>query len=309
MKRKVRQFFLIGLVIFVSTAVLSWPSVLRYLIQTGLQEARRGGKHLSWSGLSTGMKSASFDSLTLWFPSPKIQGSLRIPVSIELKDTTVALNGTHLLTFRPSLTYGVSLYGGSVQGEALLVSDGGEITATLENVEVGQHPQMAALGVRGGSLNGSINQVAITPKGPTSGTFSLSMRQLTPPTIGAAKTLLRIDSLGPFDLDTSGSITPEAIEISNIKVNSKFGSASGRLTARKHLSDTPSLSGDIRVSMTEQGITTLGPWLPLIPGAGLNSETSEFFIKIATIPCARARPDTLFLDLGGQCAKLSFSPG
>jgi hypothetical protein len=309
MNRRVRQLIIVAVVVVISTTILSWPAVLRYLIQSGLQQARRSGQHLSWSGLSTGMKSLSLDSLTVWVPSPKIQGSLRIPLSIDLQEVTASLKAADLFMLRPTVIYQTSLYGGSIKGDAHLAGATTEVSATLENIEVGKHPQIGALGIRGGTINAVIDRLAVTPSGPVGGTFSLSIRHLSPPAGGAAKTLLKIDDLGPLDLDTAGTVTQQSVELSNVKLVSNFGEVSGQIIVRNHLSKSPLLSGDLRVSLSEQGSSTLGPWLPLIPGAGLDSTARGFLVRIATLPCAKARADAVLVNFGDQCAKLSFSRG
>jgi hypothetical protein len=309
MKRRVRQLIVVGVVVIVSTAILSWPAVLRYLIQSGLQQARRSGQHLSWSGLSTGIKSLSFDSLTVWVPSPPIQGSLRIPISIDLQEVAASLKAADLFMLRPTVLYQTSLYGGSIKGDAHIGGATTVVSAKIENIEIGKHPQIGALGIRGGTINAVIEQLALTPSGPTGGTFSLTVRHLSPPAAGAAKTLLKIDDLGPVDIDTAGTITPQSVELPRVKLVSNFGEVSGQITMRNHLSESPLLSGDLRVSLTEQGSSALGPWLPLIPGAGLDSTTRGFSVRIATLPCAKARADAVFINFGERCAKLSFSRG
>lgn len=309
MKGRVRQILIVGIVVIMATALVSWPSVLRYGIQSGLQQARRGGQQVSWSGLSTGMNSASFENLTVWVPGPKVKGTFSIPVSVELQDLAVTLNVWSLVAFRPSLTYTTSLYGGSLKGSALHTDAGEEVSASIEGVEVGKHPQLASLGVRGGAITALFEQVVITPQGPSQGTFSLALRQLAPPLPSTAKTLLKVDDLGTFDLNATGKISPQSIHVTDIKLASVFGKASGSLTALNHLSGSPNLSATFQVSLSEKGTSTLGPWLPLIPGAGLDSTTTNFSVRANSIPCGNLRGDATTIRIGAGCVKLSCNRG
>ncbi len=309
MKHRLKQLIGITLVIFLGTFLLSWPAVLRLIIQSELQQARKNGHHISWSGLSTGMKSASVESLTVWVPGPKIKGGLSIPVSVDLQGVAVALHAAPLLMLQPSVAFETLLYGGSIKGDADLTRSNSKLSARVDNVEVGKHPQIAALGVRGGTLTGRIDQMVFDPAGPSQGTFSLSVRQLSVPALGTAKTLLRIDDLGAFDLDTAGTVTPKAIEISSLRLVSEFGEASGQVTAQNHLTGSPNISGELHVSLSQHGSQVLGPWLPLIPGAGLQSDVRTFYVRMAPLPCSQARAGGAFISLGGGCAKLSFTRG
>lgn len=309
MKRRLKQLIGIGIVVVVSTLLVSWPAVLRLIIQSGLQQARKEGHHISWSGLATGIKSASLESLTVWVPGPKIRGVISIPISVELEGVAVTFNAAPLLRLRPSVAYQTSLYGGSIKGDAHMSGPNSEFSAQIENVELGRHPQIAALGVRGGTISGLISHMVFNPAGPTDGTFSISIQDLSLPAFGATKTLLRVDDLGAFDLDTAGEVTLQGIEVSTLKVRSKFGEASGQLTAQNHLTDSPKVSGNLRVSLSEQGSQVFGAWLPLIPGAGLDAATKAFSVSFMPLPCAQARADGAFITLGGGCAKLSFTRG
>lgn len=309
MKRRFRQLIIIALVVIICVGVLSWPSVARYLIQSALQEARRGGHQLSWSGLSTGMKSVSFDTITVWVPSPRIKGRLSIPVSLELQELAVALDLRSLVALSPTITYETSLYGGSLKGTASGMREGQVITAHVEGVEVGKHPQLASLGVRGGAIKASFDRLSISPRGATGGSFSIDVRQLSLPLMDSAKTLLRVTDLGAFDLKAEGQASPQSVQFSNITVASRFGNATGNLTALNHISGAPNLSGTFKVSLSEQGATTLGPWLPLIPGAGFDASTTAFSVRVNSVPCGNIRGDSAVINIGTGCAKLSFSRG
>ena len=307
MKRRYKQLLIIALVILLTTAVVSWPAVVRYLIQSSLQQARKGGHQLSWSGLATGMNSASFKNLTLWIPGPKVKGKFHIPVSLDLQDLAVALNVGSFLVLRPSVIYETSLYGGVLKGTALHAKDGEEITARIDGVEIGKHPQIASLGVRGGTITASLEQLFVTPKGPSGGSFSIAIGQLFPPLEGTAKTLLRVTELGPFDLNATGRISPQSIQLPDINLSSQFGKANGSLTVLNHLSGSPNLSGNLRITLSEQGLATVGPWLPLIPGAGLNSSSRQFSVRVNSIPCGNVRGDTSVINIGTGCVKLSYT--
>ena len=307
MKRRLKQGLALTLVIIFLTTLLTWPTALRFMIQSGLQEARKRGHSISWSGLSTGMRSASLDSLSVWIPGPRVKGSFSVPVSVELQELALAVNGFSPLSMRPSFSYSTSLYGGTLSGDAQPGSQSTRLSCQLNNIEIGKHPQLGSLGVRGGVISGSIEEMVVQPRGPESGKFSLKLRGLSPPPIAAAQTLLRTTDLGSIDVDADGSVEPTVFEVESLRLSSRFGSAAGKITAREHLSRAPSISAHFDVSLSPEGSASIGPWLPFIPGSVLDASTSEFSVNAASSPCGNSSGNTLLLNVGGGCLKVTFT--
>ncbi len=307
MKRRAGQILILSVVAVVATIVASWPSLLSFLVQEGLQAARRAGTNLSWNGLTTGISSVGFDSLSVWIPGPRVKGTFTIPVSIELQRPSVTLNPSSLLSLSPSVTYTTQLYGGTLFGDAQRINGLVQVTGNVENVEIGKHPQLSSLGVRGGVSNGAFNGIEITQRGVEGGEFFMRVRGLEPPTIQAAKTILRTDNFGTLDIDAEGAISPSKVDLANIRVSSIFGSVVGRLTVSEHLSPSPSYNGSWEVSLSETGGAAVGPWLQLLPNAGLDTTTTSFLITASSVSCATARSSGTILRLGGGCVKLIFT--
>ena len=307
MKRRVTQALLLATLVLVTTGILCWPTVLKYIIQSNLQNARKEGNSLSWSGLSAGMASATLESFTVWIPGPRVKGTFNLPISLELQNVAVALRPTSLLSLSPAATYSTALYGGTLQGKVQSCGDVVHLDARVENVEIGSHPQLASLGVRGGTVTGTFQEFEVTPLGPRSGAFSFTLRALRPPTLDVAKSLLRVEEFGAIDLTSSGTISPEAVDVRDIKLSSIFGEASGKLTATNHLSPTPKFSGRFNVSLSEKGVTTFGAWLPFIPGAGLDASSTKFSVTVTSTPCSNLSGNSTILNLGTGCVKLVFA--
>lgn len=118
MKRRTRNTLLIIVLAFAAAAVVSWPSVVRFIAQRGLEQARQNGANISWNGLTTGPSSVGLESLTIWIPGPKVKGTLAIPISLELQSLSVDLKLGSLLALSPAVTYGTGLYGGTISGDA-----------------------------------------------------------------------------------------------------------------------------------------------------------------------------------------------
>lgn len=307
MKRRTGKIIGLAALVVAATFILSWPSLIKFAVQSSLQAVRRDGTTLSWSGLSTGFSSVALETVTVWMRGPRVKGSLSIPLSLELQQLSVTLNVPSLLALSPRVTYSTSLYGGSIAGEAHNGAGGTATSGIFENIELGKHPQLMGLGIRGGRTNGAFKELLISPRGIEGGTFSFRLRELEVPNFDAATSLLRTQTLGTVDADAEGVISPTTLVIKDIRLASLFGSVVGEITVSDHLSPSPSLKGSLEVSLSENGITTLGPWLPLIPNGGLDSSTSAFSVALTTTPCTAPRTSATVLRLQYGCVKLTFT--
>jgi hypothetical protein len=306
MRFTTRNTVVIIIVALAATAVVSWPSVVRFIAQRGLEQARENGANISWNGLTTGPSSVGLESLTIWIPGPKVKGTFSIPVSLELQSLSIDLKLGSLLALSPTVTYGTDLYGGTVSGDAKREGGATHLNANIERVEIGKHPQLSSIGVKGGATSGTLQEMSIIPEGVNGGTFSLRVRELELPAVEAVRTLLKTDTLGTVDLDAEGTVSPSSIDITSIRLSSLFGSVVGSLSASGHLSRSPSLKGSFEVSLSESGISTLGPWLPLIPGAELLPSTSAFLVTVASTPCSSSRTTPTVVRTPSGCVKLGF---
>jgi hypothetical protein len=262
---------------------------------------------MTWNGLSAGFSSVGLDSLTLWIPGPRVKGSFALPVSLEMHQLSLALQPGSLLTLSPRVAFSTNLYGGALGGEGETRGGGAAFTATLRDIELGKHPQLSTVGVRGGVVNGTVQDLHLIPSGVDGGTFSLQLRQLEPPSIEALTTLLRTRELGTIDVDAEGEVSPSAAQFDTLRLSSLFGSVVGELTVTNHLTPQPSIKGAFEISLSEKGVSTLGPWLPLIPNAGLDATASAFAVSVTSVPCSAQHGGSSVMRLQFGCVKLGFS--
>ena len=162
------------------------------------------------------------------------------------------------------------------------------------------------MGVKGGATSGSFQGVRITPRGVEGGTFSFRVRELGLPTVDAVRTLLRTENIGTVDLDAEGSVTQFMVDITSVRLSSLLGSVVGSLSVTDHLSRTPAVKGTFQVSLSESGIASLGPWLPLISSAGLDASTAAFDVSLLSAPCASPQASGILVRLPSGCLKLRF---
>lgn len=307
MRRTVRKVIILTLIALGVTLGACWPSFLRYAALRGLQQARSDGTNMTWNGLSAGFSSVGLDSFTIWIPGPRVKGSFALPVSLEMQQLSLALRPGSLLTLSPKVAFSTNLYGGTLEGEGETQGRGAEVTATIRDIEIGKHPQLSAVGVRGGVVNGAVQGLHLIPNGVDGGTFSLQLRQLEPPSIEALTTLLRTRDLGTVDFDAEGEISALAARFATLRLSSLFGSVLGELTITNHLTPQPSIKGSFEISLSEKGVSTIGPWLPLIPNAGLDATASAFAVSVTSVPCSAQHTGAAVMRLQFGCVKLGFS--
>ncbi len=302
-----RKVIILTLIAFVVTLGACWPSLLRFAALRGLQHARSDGTNMTWNGLSAGFSSVGLDSLTVWIPGPRVKGSFAIPVSVELQQLSLGVRPASLLKLSPKVAFSTNLYGGVIVGEGETKGMGAAVSATVTDIELGRHPQLSTLGLRGGVVNGSVENLHLIPSGVDGGTFSLQLRQLAPPSIDTLTTLLRTRELGTIDVDTEGEVSPSAARFSTVRLSSLFGSVLGDLTVANHLTPQPSIKGSFEISLSDKGVSTLGPWLPLIPNAGLDATASAFAVSVTSVPCSTAHAGSSVVRFQFGCVKLGFS--
>jgi hypothetical protein len=380
MKLKIRHIAALTILAVGATAVLSWPSLLKYIVQSTLTEIRGSGVALSWNGVSTSMTSVKLEHATGWLPVPAAQrhgNTLKIPISFDLQRLSVEVQGTSLLTLAPRFPFTAALYGGTVTGETQPLGSEPIITVAIDNVELGQHPQLAALGVQGGVISGSTKGLRLKKQQPPEGSFTLAVANLTPP--AAVLPSEHSHPIAPVDLSTSGSIkdrtlvldslklssplgaiessgkisglqTPSAkfnatthislaettipalvpqikyilgderfpdidlswrgtleggaLSLETLKVATIFGNGDGRAKVARVESPQPAIDGNIRINLSEKGVSMIGKWLPLLTGGAVEASATTFRINFLSAPCEQSGAQRLFDQV---CLKASFA--
>ncbi|MEN9847246.1 MAG: hypothetical protein RIS36_2393 [Pseudomonadota bacterium] len=307
MKRSTREALPFIIVALMAAAFFFWPSIVRFIAHKGLEQARQSGANISWNGITSGPLSVGLESLTVWMRGPRVKGAFAIPISLELQNLSVDLKLRSLLALSPTVTYRTELYGGTIRGDAKRVSGATRLNANLLDVEIGSHPQLLSLGIKGGATSGTLQEMTIISEGVNGGTFSLKVRKLELPAVEAIRPLLKTDTLGTVDLDAEGTASPSAVTVKSIRLSSLLGSIVGSFTASEHLSHSPTLKGSFEVSLSERGIESLGPWLPLIPGAQLPPSTAAFTLTVASTPCSSSSAVSTVIRTSSGCVKLVFN--
>jgi hypothetical protein len=299
----------ISLLTFVAVAValgISWPSILKYLAQEGLRDFSRTGSRISWSGLSTSMLSVKLDSLSFWVPGPLIRGNVRALVSVDTQSATVSLIPSSIATLKPTFSYALKLYGGSVSGTAAPLGQAPSITSLISEVQLGLHPQLAATGLRGGHISGEIKDLLVEGGVPRSATFDLSVGQLTAPATPIGGLPISGAVLGEINLSATGTLNPESLHLKRLSTSTDFGSVDGTLTVVAPFTDAPTIQGELKVSLAEKGISAVGAWLPSLTDGAISSSDRAFMVRIATVSCSASAPIGQQIPMKRGCLGLTY---
>lgn len=267
MTRRFRHIALLTMLVVVCTAVLSWPSLLKYIVQSSLTNLRAQGHALSWSGVSTSMTSINLEQASGWLSVPAAQRNgktIKVPVTLDLQQLSVGLRGTSLLSLSPSFPFTVALYGGRIAGEAQLLTKEPVVAIEIDNVELGRHPQLAALGIQGGVITASTKGLRIKQQGAPEGSFTITLSNLTPPAALTPKE--QTVSPGPLSVHATGGFESDKLAVELLDISSPLGSIESTGTV-SGLSGSPcKFSASSRIAIAETTISSLAPQMKYVLG-------------------------------------------
>lgn len=205
--------------------------------------------------------------------------------SVVLDNVTLDLDTAALLSWKPKVRFRSEAYEGKLAGVAFLNNGGTppRIDVSGHSLELGKHPQIAALGISG-ELNVTDSWIDLGAKNQPQAEAHLTIKNgkkpmptqldLTP--FGAPFTIT-VPPIQWFNLGLDGNATGDKIENLEFSLASSLGSINGTgtlyLSPRKLIER---VSLNVKVALTEPGKSEFGPMLALASGGAINSKSSEF---------------------------------
>ncbi len=315
MNRRIKKALILSLLGVVTIFCATWPSALTFIIQQRLRSVRAQGYPITWSGLKAGWYSVAFDGVSATLPGPAVStGSalipqISIPIPLEARSTSIRIVPSSLLLFSPTLRFESTLYGGKIAGEAGNLRSGPTLRATLDSLRVDEHPLLLAAGLRGGVLSAHTDALILPPGNKLpQGSVSIEVKQISSPDIPELRTLLKGDSLGPIDLRGKITSSEDSARFEGIEIKSPLASITGNATISGITSRAPDAKGSFRVTLTDRGFPTVGPWLPLISGGAVQSDMRAFSAQLSSRSCAGIPPGHPRVPLGARCLTLTYTP-
>jgi type II secretion system protein N len=188
-----------------------------------------------------------------------------------------------LATLLGTLNTAVKLYKGTLVIDSqvpLLDVSAGRHTISAHQVTLGEHPQIAALGIQGGRLSGTVQ---IAPE-KTYGDLSLAQliipRAITiPPKISGLALPLTLPPITVRSLKGDFAIKGGDITISNLNLIATLLTCTGQGEVHKG-QPLNTVSGEVTCTLTEEGETVLGPYIMLASSGALPQGTRSFTVHV-----------------------------
>ena len=226
-------------------------------------------------------------------------------LSLTVDSIDISSNLLDVALLQPSASIAATLYKGSLNGLVQGTLRGYPLrgSASLSNLRLEQHQQLAGFGIQSGSLSGSLEQFVWNQQNqPATGTFQLRVKDLAKP----QPSKLSLEPFGmPFNLDIpavtgvqaflKGEAKADSVVVEDFNFSSSLGSGEGdgliKLNARGSAID---ITGKLDLHLSDAGVKLLGPYLPLVSQGSLSSTVNHFRLRISGPP---ARPQITWRGL------------
>lgn len=308
--RRVLIITVIAIVGFVALAPSVVQLVARHYINSAQVRLEEKGIKLSVSGLEGHLLGVTASSVEVWFPVRVGPRGFALPVGLSLSNVKASLG----LAFAPRVRVLGDAYGGrfDVTIRNLQASEGPILLGQLEEIDLGAHPQLNALGLSRAvtSLTLEDTRVPFDERTATQGElrviegrFSLSPKliELAGGDLEQIASLVKVREISNATLRAEGSMKDGVVSLRPLSLTSSLGEISGQ--ARGTVGNgrqAPSLSATLRITLSDE-TRHLQDWLPLLSQNTLSAETERFTANISSTPCESATVPTL--RVGGMCLR------
>lgn len=284
-----------------------WPTILRVVAQEALRSAQRSGARISWEGLTVNGFTISFESFGAWFPGPRLNQGMRPPIKIDLESSQFHVRPWSLILLDPVIDFTVNAYEGSIAGTASRVRTSPQLSAKIQGVNLAKHDQFRALGIASALVSGTLSDFERTPDNAAQGTFDIVVSQIEAPKIPQSLSLMKLSPLSRGEIHLQGTLDPDKVELTQVKIDSSYGSVDGVAKALNLLRrGSESADGEFRVGIGDEIHAQVAPLIPALSNNVLQSSTRQFKARMKGFPCSRGPRALGDLELGNLC--LRFSP-
>lgn len=224
----------------------------------------------------------------LSFTSSKIQILIpRAASQIDLDNFVVNSSWLSLLSLNPTVNLSSKLFQGDLTTEAKysILSSKGLANLALTSAKLESTPQLGFLGVLG-DLAVQVKQIRFNSKGIIDGSIELKINNGKK--IHSGK--LNLSPVGlPFSLDLPAfsdlnleciiELLPEELKSKQCKLMSSLIKASLELRfERKNQRELAYGEWELLIELSKQGLSSLGPYLPILSNSKIPSDTSRFAV-------------------------------
>ncbi len=304
MFRRLGFFALALLICFLALITLAWPKVVEHAALAALKASRSASFTPVWSGVRGTWDGVHIDSINALIAVPaRASGPIRsLPLRLSIENVWIRPSIVSALLNREALRFSGEIFGGSVSGSlfALLSSPGGTIAWSDINIAtLALFPEIRALGLRSGLLEGSIRVGNFGTGGIPSATYSLVVKRFSAPN-SSYSSLLKLGPEDVFDLSASGAATADTLTVDTLTVSSNLGRLQARGKARvRGQHELESFEAVTSLELSQQGSEKMGAWLPLLTNGQVASSATSLTIRTKSVPCGN-RAGIYNMQFGGQ---------
>ncbi len=265
-----------------------------YIKQHAIRAARDQNILISWG--KSGMTPLNFTAYDFQASLP------RLLLQLSASRLSLSQRPSSWLRLSPEIIIQADLYGGRAESRLQL---GGPLGAmprsiTAAGVQPGKHPYVASfLGITSGSIELSAPEIRGQSVEDLTFIGDIALHNISKPqatTLTPALSGLPLALTIPAITSLSGSahvdLSAEKLSISGLNLTSSLGDVLGRAvyqrTANGHLS---TLNAEFKIDLSEEGLKSAGPFLPLVSQNQLNDRSRSFTIALHGEP---KRPQVRF---------------
>lgn len=267
---------LFGLVIGIGAASVNRKEYLGFIEESLKNEAAARGVRLATRNLDIFPFGLRASELDMYF--------VRYLLALTIGEATVRIDNP-----APTVAFSGEAYGGTIAGTLTRPWFSREISGagTVATVNLAKHPQLSALGVSGGSLDLTIQELAFDTDsrhlqrarfdGKIAGLTRVTPLVIRPGQFGSPFAVT-IPPIPPTDIEATGSIEGGRIAVSRALVTTTLGELSA--TGEIPFAASSEVAIDALLSLSVEGAATVGPYLPLVSAGAVDPSATKIRLVI-----------------------------
>ena len=218
-------------------------------------------------GLVISYEDRDFNLVSLTLKNLRVDGLVkRTPISVRVDELLLSPRWTRVLSGELGAELQARMYRGQVFLTAWTPWDVTtlNLSGKIDRLELSDYPLIRATGISRGQLSLDVPAFRLSSTG-NAGSFTAELIRLGKDTPTEIKNLLpspiSIPAFERINLAIRGGLTPDALILRPVDLNSDFGTLMGNFALGLGLSRK--LEGQAQASLTPVGQQLLGPWLPV----------------------------------------------
>jgi len=282
-----RRVLIVIVIILASVVIGLVPSALQLVAERELIKIKERGVRVQVQGITGFLVGVSAVSAEGWLELPLAKGAVRsFPVQLTAENVAVSLQ-PRLNPFRTSVKLSAAAYGGTLGANLTDLFATPHVSATIDGLDIGLHPQLRAIGIEQGSIRLSLTDHPLRPVWERDATYALDLTNLDllpPSSIQQISGVSRLEN-GQASLRATirkgGGLTIDSGTFdSSLASGTLLGTAG--ITPKGELVN---VNATVRVNLDRDGSPKLAAWLPIITNQAVSNDAKSFVCNFRTTTC------------------------